>query len=128
MAFAKANGAVQTSVNAVSNKADTNSQRVDFFSQFGWNVANEPCEIVEVLIPDEFNAVYEKYNAIQKEAGFDLSKYKGKRVKRYTYTVTNYEGYPDEVIANLLVYNKKAIGGDICSVRLDGFMHSFIKK
>ena len=31
----------------------------------------------------------------------------------------------DEVTANILVYENKIIGGDICSVNLDGFMHGF---
>ena len=51
--------------------------------------------------------------------------YKGKRVKRYTYEVTNYPGQASGVRANLLVDGGMVIGGDICSLTLDGFMHGF---
>ncbi len=105
--------------------AETNEQRINYLKQFGWEVKAEPSEIVEVAIPTEFNDVYEKYNVIQKKQGFDLSPYRGKKVKRWAYDVTNYPDRPDHVKANILVYEGKIIGGDICSLELDGFMHGF---
>lgn len=109
----------------VSVTVENNAQRVAFLEGFGWTVSEEACEIVDVAIPTEFNEVYETYNAIQKQQGFDLSQYRGRQVRRYTYTVTNYPDHPDYVRANLLVYNNQVIGGDICSLELDGFMHGF---
>ncbi len=105
--------------------AENNEQRIGYLKQFGWEVSAEPSEIVEVAIPTEFNDVYEKYNVIQKKQGFDLSPYRGKTVKRWTYDVTNYPDNRPNVKANLLVYENKVIGGDICSLELDGFMHGF---
>lgn len=105
--------------------AENNEQRINYLKQFGWEVKNEPSEIVEVAIPTEFNDVYEKYNVIQKKQGFDLSAYRGKSVKRWTYDVTNYPDNRQNVKANILVYEDKVIGGDICSLELDGFMHGF---
>lgn len=101
----------------------TNAQRVAFLGQFGWEVSDEAVQIVDIRIPAEFSDVYEKYNKIQKKQGFDLKKYKEKTVRRYTYEVKNYKDEPDFINANLLIYNDKIIGGDICSVKLDGFMH-----
>lgn len=49
----------------------------------------------------------------------------GKTVKRYTYIIHNYPDETDQVRANLLVYDGKVIGGDICTLALDGFMHGF---
>lgn len=103
----------------------TNDQRKLFLKSFGWETSAEPTEIIEVIIPNEFNDVYEKYNSIQKEQGYDLAKLKGKRVKRYTYIVTNYPGATTQVKANLIISNDKIVGGDICSVELSGFMHGF---
>ena len=83
---------------------------------------------LRLIIPPEFDEVYEKYNAIQKEQGFDLTKYQGKRVKRWTYAIKNYPGYAADsgcIHANLLVYEGQVIGGDVCSVELNGFMHGF---
>ena len=74
-------------------KAENAEQRVAFLSQFGWSFDEDPVEVAEVIIPPEFDEVYEKYNAIQKEQGFDLTKYQGKRVKRWTYAIKNYPGY-----------------------------------
>lgn len=108
--------------------ADDNRRRIDFLRQFGWSVREEPTEVSEVIIPPEFNAVYQAYNELQIEQGFDLTPYGGKRVKRWTYTVTNYPGYDetsDCIHANILVCDGIVIGGDICSVELGGFMHGF---
>ncbi len=105
--------------------AENNEQRIRYLKSFGWEVSEEPTEIVEVAIPTEFNDVYEKYNIIQKKQGFDLSPYRGKTVKRWTYDVKNYPDNKPYVKANLLVFENKIIGGDICSLELDGFMHGF---
>lgn len=104
---------------------ENNQQRIDYLKTFGWIVSDEATEIVDVVIPEEFSDVYKTYNKIQKEQGFDLEKYKGKRVKRYTYEVKNYPNQPEYVRANMLVYNNQVIGGDICSIKIDGFMHGF---
>ena len=56
------------------------------------------------------------------------NKYKGIRAKKYTYHVKNYPDTQEDVIANLLIYNNKVIGGDISSTALDGFTHGFIKE
>lgn len=103
----------------------TNAQRVEFLASFGWEIEPEAEEIFEVMIPAEFDDVIIKYNDIQKEQGCDLQKYAGKRCKRYTYIVSNYPEHDENVRANLIVYGGKIIGGDICSLELDGFMHGF---
>ena len=107
--------------------AKTNEQRVAFLAAFGWEVEADPDEVVDVKIPKEFDEVYESYNAVQQTQGCDLKKYAGKRCKRYTYVVTNYPGQADNVRANLLVAGGKIIGGDVCSLELNGFMHGFRK-
>ncbi len=99
-----------------------------FLESFGWEVSDEACEIVEVTIPAEFNAVYTEYNNIQKTQGFDLGEYKGTVVKRYAFEVYNYPDYPDYIRANVLVHDGKIIGGDICSTELDGFIQGFEMK
>ncbi len=102
-------------------------ERINFLAQYGWQVNEEPVEVVEIIVPYEFSAVYENYNKIQAEDGFDLKKYCGKRLKRWTYQVVNYPGYEgtDLIYANLLIYEGRVVGGDICNVELDGFMHCF---
>jgi hypothetical protein len=67
------------------------------------------------------------YNEVQKQQGLDLEKYKGKDVIRYTYEITNYPGEEGKVLANLIVYKNRVIGGDICSADVNGFIHGFAK-
>ena len=103
----------------------TNEERINFLKQFEWEVNPEAVEMVEVIIPAEFDAVYKKYNEVQKVQKLNLEKYKNKTVKRYTYEVTNYPNYTGTVYANILIYKDRVIGGDICSAEVNGFMHGF---
>lgn len=119
-------GAVSEAIRFDKMKTDTD--RVDFLTQFGYTVDATPLESVEVTIPDEFDKVFATYNELQKQVGLDLGRYKGKKVMRYTYKVTNYEGYGDTVYANLLVYKNKIIGGDVCSADPHGFAHGLRKE
>lgn len=114
--------------NGIVLRAENAKDRIAFLSQFGWEVGPEPVEIAEVIIPNEFDDTYTAYNGIQVKQGMNLEKYKGVRAKRYTYEINNYPGYPKEsgcIRANLLVYEGRVIGGDVCSIELSGFMHGF---
>ena len=98
-----------------------------FLAQFGWIVDASPVEVTEVTMPSEFDKIFAAYNEIQKEQGLNLLKYKRKKLTRYTFEVKNYEGYEGRVLANVLVYRGKVVGGDICSADIDGFVHGFEK-
>ncbi len=102
--------------------ANENDVRVQFLGGLGWQVSEEPLETEEVVIPLEFDEVYQRYNQLQTEQGFDLTPYAGQRAKRYTYAVYNYPGERDTVRANLIISDDELIAGDISSVRIDGFM------
>ena len=65
------------------------AQRQAFLKEMGWEVSDEYDECKAVTIPKEFNEVYEKYNKLQKQQGFDLEDYKGKTAEVYTYAVKN---------------------------------------
>ncbi len=113
---------------AVVLRAGSAAERLAFISQFGWDVAEDPIQVTEILIPAEFDEVYEKYNEIQKQQDLDLSLYAGKRVKKWTYAVRNYPGYEgraDVIELNMLILDGVVIGGDVCSTELNGFMHGF---
>ena len=101
-------------------------QRIAFLTELGYTVDPGTPSVREVLIPDEFDDVFQQYNELQKQAGMDLEPYHGKRVKCWTYKILN---IPDEgeVRANIYVYKDKIIGGDISSTALDGFMHGLTK-
>jgi hypothetical protein len=107
------------------NNIRVNEDRINFLKQFGWEVDPEPVEAAEILIPREFDAIYTKYNEVQKAQSLNLEKHRNKTVKRYTYEVINYPDHPGTVYANILIRNNKIIGGDICSAEINGFMHGF---
>lgn len=110
------------------DKIKTNEDRIAFLRQFGWEVTPEPKEVREVTIPEEFDKVFTGYNEIQKQQGLDLSKYKRKKVQRYTYEITNYEDEEGVVYVNILVYRNRVIGGDVCTADVTGFIHGFEKE
>lgn len=112
----------------VDTTAKTIEQQTDFLKAYGYEAEKQPLLIEEVIIPSEFDDAYESYNNFQKISGFDLSKFKGYRVKKYTYLVTNYPDAKEDVYANLFIYNSKIIGGDISSSSYDGFVHGFVKE
>lgn len=102
-----------------------NEERLDYIATYGWQVSPEPVEVVEIVIPTEFDETYETYNVLQKSQGFDLSSCKGKKAMRYTYEITNYPTAQESAVnLNLLMINESLIGGDVTSVALGGFMHS----
>lgn len=96
-----------------------------FLGQFGWVTGDEPIESANVSVPSKFDRVLSEYNELQKLQGLNLEKYKGKDVVRYTFLVENYPNSETDVYANVLVYKKKVIGGDICSSDVNGFIHGF---
>ena len=106
-------------------KVKTNEDRVNFLKQFGWDVNETPKEEVTMKVPAEFDKVFAGYNELQKQQGLDLSKYRNRSVTRYTFAVTNYDGWQGSVYANVLVYRNRVIGGDICSADVSGFIHGF---
>ena len=115
---------------ALNFSASTDAERMSFISSLGLIVENEPSAVAEIRIPDEFDETYKNYNELQEQSGLDLEPYKGCTVKKWTYTVINYPGYEESqsIKINLLVYKEKIIGGDICSLEIDGFMTGLIKQ
>ncbi len=102
----------------------TNRMIVDYVTNLGWQVNPSPREISHLVIPAEFDAVYQTYNAVQKQSGFDLTPFCKKRVVRYTYELQNHvQSAESQVVLGVLVYEKRIIAGDISSVDSGGFLH-----
>lgn len=97
-----------------------NDARVKYLKDMGWEVSTSPAESGQVKIPAEQSEVFDRYQALQKSQGFDLSPFAGKTVMRYVYKVNNYPGASDPVYATLLVYKDQVIGGDITDTSARG--------
>ena len=106
--------------------ADSNDARVKFLTDLGWDVTASPAEATEVKIPKGADEVFDRYNALQKSQGYDLSKYAGKKVMRYVYRINNYPDAREPVFATLLVYKDRIIGGDITDTTPGGKVQGFV--
>lgn len=99
---------------AVSPKGvKTEEDRVAYLEQWGWQVSPQAALVEELALPEEFGEEYARYLELQTGQGFDLSKYAGKRIRRYTYEVLNYPNGETGVVAHLLVYRNRVIGGEV---------------
>ncbi len=108
-----------------SANVSNNDARVAFLKSFGWDVTTSPVESSQVRIPSESSEVFDRYNALQKSQGYDLSTYAGKTVMRYVYKVNNYPNATEPVYATLLVYKNQIIGGDVTDTAAKGVVRGF---
>ena len=101
-----------------------NDARVSYLSAWGWEVDPSAVETLDLVLPEALGDSYEDYNALQAETGMDLESYCGKRVKRYTYRVSNYPENVEGVQANLYLSGDTVIAGDVMAPGEDGFIRS----
>ncbi|MBP9989484.1 MAG: DUF4830 domain-containing protein, partial [Ruminococcus sp.] len=93
---------------SINYSASNASERTTFLSQFGWSIEEDPIEVSEIIIPEEFNDTYKAYNELQKKQNLNLEPYKGVRAKKWVYSVKN---YPDasqqsnDIQATIIVYD-----------------------
>lgn len=106
-------GGQAVTTSAEASTVRSNEDRIAYLNELGWQVSETPAITEELLIPEHFDESYDEYLALQTQQGFDLTKYAGKRVKRYTYDITNYPDSNVSVQAALLVYKNKVIGGQL---------------
>ncbi len=121
MLFGGGDSSTPTANTSVTN----NDARVAFLKSFGWDVTTSPVESSQVRIPTETSEVLDRYNALQKSQGYDLSSYAGKTVMRYVYKINNYPGATEPVYATLLVYKNQIIGGDVTDTAAKGVVRGF---
>ena len=108
-----------------SNTVTSNDDRVQFLSGFGWEVVSSPAETSQVRIPANSSEVFDRYNALQKSMGYDLTPYAGKNVMRFVYRINNYPGATEPVYATLLIYKNQVIGGDVTDTAAKGAIRGF---
>ena len=70
--------------------AGTNEERIAYLLSLGWEVEPAPVLEQEITLPKEFPEVLQNYNEMQRQQGFDLQDYTGKKVILYTYRITNH--------------------------------------
>ncbi len=108
---------IEVNYSGIKSKDD----RIAFIHDLGIEIDPSTEESVAFRMPENFDRVILGYNELQKRQGLDLSKYKNKRVTRYTYKVTNYN-YDGDVYANLFVHRGRIVACDLSSANPDGFV------
>lgn len=109
-----------------SQKLESEEDILAYIKELGYEMKEGSMTTKEVTIPEKFDEVYERFNELQKEYGFDLSKYKGKAVSLYCCEVTNHPE-SENTLLELLIYKNKLIGGCVYTKNLDGFMYGLEK-
>ena len=112
---------------ATAATVSNNDSRVTFLKDKGWDVSASPTESSQVRIPEEQGDVFQRYNALQKSQGYDLSQYAGKTVMRYVYKINNFPNATEPVYATLLVYKNQIIGGDVTDTAAKGAVQGLKK-
>ncbi len=104
-------------------------ERTAYIESFGYEVGTVPDKIEDIRIPATFDEAYEQYNALQREQGFDLRKYRAYYAKKYTYAISNFNSSsPIPICANLIVIDGKIVGADISSAEANGLVTVLAKK
>lgn len=118
----------RSTTTSASGSVTSNDDRLQFLAAFGWEVATSPVESGQVRVPADSSEVFDRYNALQKTMGYDLTQFAGKTVMRYVYKIKNYPGATADVYATILISNNQVIGGDITDTSATGKMQGFAKE
>ena len=108
-------------------KVATNADRIAFLAAYGWEVAEQPVQSQQVLVPTDPGEVFLRYNELQKSQGYDLMQYAGKTISRFVYEIKNYPAADGTYYATLLVSNDRVVGADVASGAKDGIMHGLAR-
>ena len=102
--------------------AKNGEQIVEMLSDCGIETAGD-CTQKTVTIPEQFGEVYERYNELQKQQGFDLCRYRSREAVVYTFPVVSVDGvHTDFAEAHVMVCDDIVIGGDLACTALGGEM------
>ncbi len=96
---------------AVDLRVTSTAERVQLLEELGHRVDGATEQVEEIRIPDEPDAILTAYDEMQ-PSGMGLQAYGGKRVKCYTYTVTD-ANRNETVWVHLYVYRDRVVAGDV---------------
>ncbi len=102
----------RTMMTAAPVMGDSDEACAAYLTSLGLSASLPAVSVREITLPEVFDETLTAYNALQSEAGFDLSGYAGERVKYRTYALAD---HPSGVAttAHIYVYNNRIIGGDL---------------
>ena len=113
-------GNEQAGFNGVSVKSP--EDLTAFLTTIGYECNITTLTVQSAVLPEQFDDTFIAYNSIQLQQNCDLTQYAGKEVTVYTVDILNYPTETEGVLATVIVYKNKVIGGDIHAAAMDGFM------
>lgn len=93
---------------ATPDSAVTEEPALRFLTEAGYHPARLERQR-QITVPKSFNQTYEAYNALQRQAGFDLEPYRGKTADMLTYTLSG----DSPAYAVVLLCGGKVVGGHL---------------
>ena len=93
---------------ATPDSAVTEEPARRFLTEAGYHPARMERQR-QITVPKSFNQTYEAYNALQRQAGFDLEPYRGKTADMLTYTLSG----DSPAYAVVLLCGGKVVGGHL---------------
>ena len=94
----------------------------EFLLDLGWECSIDTLTVQNAVLPEQFDDTFIAYNSIQLQQNCDLTQYAGKEATVYTVDILNYPTETEGVLATVIVYKNRVIGGDIHAAAMDGFM------
>lgn len=98
-----------STLNYSFSDGSTHQKRMEFLSFIGVNVNETAVAVKKTVIPREIDGNTLQYNEIQKKAGFDLLKFRGKAATIYSYSLIE----NSQKVVTIVVVDDKIIAGDI---------------
>ena len=98
-----------STLNYSFSDGSTHQKRMEFLSFIGVNVNETAVAVKKTVIPQEIDGNTLQYNEIQKKAGFDLLKFRGKAATIYSYSLIE----NSQKVVTIVVVDNKIIAGDI---------------
>ncbi|MBQ3057781.1 MAG: DUF4830 domain-containing protein [Clostridia bacterium] len=98
-----------STLNYSFSDGSTHQKRMEFLSFIGVNVNETAVAVKKTVIPQEIDGNTLQYNEIQKKAGFDLLKFRGKAATIYSYSLIE----NSQKVVTIVVVDDKIIAGDI---------------
>lgn len=98
------------------------AERCAYLAARGYSADPASEEVKEIVLPREFDAILEDYNALQLSAGYDLRQAAGRHCRIYTYELIDCPDWDGRVFAVLYIFRGRVIAGDIHTASVEGFL------
>ena len=99
------------SANASSDiKVATTTDMQVFLAGYGVEIDVETGKVEQGKVPRKFDESFTAFNSVIVQGGFDLAKYKNKKIEKWSFEAPSHNNADKKAYAVVLVYKQKVIG------------------